>query len=169
MLPQDYSYGIHTFQGLHTSTDSLRCARPCSPYSSFFQTDQVQNTSLEGGVKLLLACAVEVSDVVKSHCLQLHWVVLPVARLDGLDGQAHLSCPPCNCLPCWCGKKNVFFSGCYNNLLLSCLMHATGASGHTCKEVCCANICPRCCFFSFLSAEISRMVQLRASEAVFHF
>ena len=58
-----------------------------------FQTDQVQNTSLEGGVKLLLACAVEVSDVVQCHCLQLHWVVLPVARLDGLDGQAHLFLP----------------------------------------------------------------------------
>jgi hypothetical protein len=54
-------------------------------------------------------------------------------------------------------------------MLLSCLLHATGTSRNTCKEVCCANICPRCCFFSFLSAEISRMLQLRASEAVFHF
>ena len=70
-----------------------------------FQTDQVQNTSLEGGVKLLLACAVEVSDVVKRHCLQLHWVVLPVARLDGLDGQAHLFLVP---LPT--ASKVQFFS-----------------------------------------------------------
>jgi hypothetical protein len=47
-------------------------------------------------------------------------------------------------------------------MLISCLLHATGGTGNTWKEVCCANICPRCCFFSFLSAEISPMVQLRA-------
>ena len=66
---------------------------------------------------------------------------------------------------CFSSKKSQFLP----KMLLSCLLHATGASGNTCKEVCCANICPRCCFFSFLSAEISRMVRLRASEAVFHF
>jgi hypothetical protein len=63
----------------------------------------------------------------------------------------------------------IFFTKNLPKMLLSCLLHATGASGNTCKEVCCAKICPRCCFFSFLSAEISRMVQLRACEVVFHF
>jgi hypothetical protein len=76
-------------------------------------------------------------------------------------------------LPLLEGKKILFVffvlfpkkSRVLPKMLLSCLLHATGASRkNTCKEVYCANICPRCCFFSFLSAEISRMLLCFTSE-----
>ena len=40
-----------------------------------------------------------------------------------------------------------------------------GASGNTWTDVGCANICPRCCFFSFSAAERLPMVQLRTRSS----
>jgi len=47
------------------------------------------HTSLEGRVKLLLALAVKVANVVQRHGLALHGVVLAVPRLDRFDLYTH--------------------------------------------------------------------------------
>ena len=47
------------------------------------------HTSLEGRVKLLLALAVQVANVVQRHGLALHGVVLAVPRLDRFDLYTH--------------------------------------------------------------------------------